>query len=265
MSTRSIRHILILMRSKRKFPATLEHHVVPPRMQLIIQSDPTVYADHKKQFRGRKNIRVVEGVPGLSPQSAFAYHVAKRAGHKWFFRIDDDILDRYYKHRDGRYVGLEEVIKAAWRASQELDVSLVGFLKTANKVWLRDEPSANRTYSLVHGASALFRVPSDMKTVDTLMNPRLPLYDDVWQSLSHREECGAVARVQYIGLDLTRTLPRTVTAGADVLAKHRKSRTMLLKAWPDYITCDTKVPIPAKGGMFLPWRFKRHPDFQKTP
>jgi hypothetical protein len=253
--------VCIMMRSRREPPlSTLENFHIPRGFFAVIVADPSVYKDHIRYYRKHKNIGIERGVVGLSPQSFVCYTAAHRLGFPWYFRIDDDLTEGYFIHKDGRRLGLKEPIFAAYTAAIRLKVSLVGFAKTSNRFWMK--PGAGRAFGLIHGGAALFR---STRKPRQYIDPGLPLYDDVWQSLSHRAECGAVGRVREIGLDLLGSA-ETVTEGHGRERLHYESRKRILAEWSDFASCEPQVFYDKWGKICLPWKFHRHAEFSaKVP
>lgn len=248
--------VCVIIRSRRPPPiVTIQRFAMPKGFQVFVQADPSVYQEHRDYYAGEKDIRVVRGVAGLSAQSHRCYLVAAEYRFPWYFRLDDDLTEGYFVHKDGSRPGIRKALTVSYRAALALKTSLVGFAKTSNRFWMK--PGAGRAYGLIHGGAALFK---STRSPDQYIDPTLPLYDDVWQSLSHRADSRAVGRVREIGLDLIGSA-KTVTEGHDRKKLHHRSRDRILETFPGYATCDGDAFLDKWGKYCLPWKFHRHEEF----
>lgn len=254
----SLHHLVcIVIRSCRVPPiSTLENFALPKGYTCILLVDPRVYREHKEFYSNNRQIVVQRGVRGLSAQSAACYTVAATAGFPWYFRLDDDLTPGYFVHKDGRKLNLKTVIRMAYDAAKDLDVSLVGFTKSSNRFWMK--PGSGRVFGLIHGGAALFHSTT---RPEKYIDVDLPLYDDVYQSCAHRKERGAVGRVREVGLDLL-TSAQSATVGLGDPKKHNAAKKIILAKWSDYLTCDGPIAVARGGRLNLPWRFKRHAHYQ---
>jgi hypothetical protein len=250
--------VCLVVRSSRRPPIeTLRHYAIPKGFACIIVADPSVFEEHRQFYKSNKQIDVWRGVIGLSAQAAECYRAADAFGFPWYLRLDDDLQGNYFVRKDKTFPKLKEVITKTFRAQRELDVSLVGFAKTTNRFWMKD--GWGRAFGLAHGAALLLCSTNAPKQ---FMDPALPLYDDVWQSCSHRADKGAIGRIREIGLHVTDLgQAQTVTKGLDKLHKHYASRDRILKRWSDFVSCDGKAFVDRNGRIGLPWRFHRHANF----
>lgn len=254
--------VCIVIRSRRPPPIeTLAHYAIPKGFVCIIVADPSVYAAHKAFYRTNTALRVWKGLVGLSAQSSECYRAAHKHGFPWYFRLDDDLQDRYFVRKDKTFPKLREVILKTHFAQRDLDVSLVGFAKTTNRFWMKE--GWGRAFGLAHGGALLLRSTDVPKL---FIDPKLKLYDDVWQSCSHRADSGAIGRIREIGLHVTDLgQSQTVTKGLDKFKEHYRARDRIMERWSDFVSCDGKAFVDRGGRIGLPWRFHRHADFSTRP
>lgn len=249
--------VCIVIRTCRKPPIlTLESFALPSKYAVLLIADPRVYPLHKKYYNAGQ-IKTVLGEHGLSPQTAATYRIAHRDNFSWMFRLDDDLTPGFFIHKDGRRLEIEHAMRLAWRARKELDVSLVGFAKTANRFWMKE--GWGRVFGLIHGAAVLAATTNYPESAG-FTKANLPLYDDVYESCGHRAAKNAVGRVREVGLDLATNMGTTATHGLDDPHQHERARRMILKRYSDFVTCDGEI-FTNKGRLNLPWRFKRHATY----
>lgn len=232
----------------------LKDLVLPEDMPIFIISDPKTFPLHRHQFAGQPNVFVTEGAEGMSAQVAACYRVSAAQNFPWFFKLDDDMGPKTFLHKDGRIPSLEEVIRESLACAEETKTTLVGVSNTMNRYWMND--GYGRTYGLIHGGAHLCRSSMEPeKFIDT----RIAYYEDVYRSLSHRRQDGAVGRVKHIGIDKSGSTDR-VEEAAD---KHKADIALILETFPGMVTCEGLKEI--QGGRFIAnWRYKKTPKSGAT-
>lgn len=185
--------VVILIPTKRPPPLkTLTSYAIPQGVRAIVVADPEVIDFHQGQ-----GYEVIEGKRGLAQQVAYLYQVAALKGFRYFFRLDDDLPPRFFIDCNGAFPNLTEVLDAARECADVTATTLVGFCNSSRTDWLGTPGHFSRSYGLIHGGASLVRSAFDPgKYLDT----RLRRFEDVYRSLSHREQDGAVGRVAWIGL-----------------------------------------------------------------
>lgn len=260
----SLDDVVICIPTKRLPPVrTLESYVPPDGMLTLIIADPSVYQQHRRAVRRSKRlrgIRVVMGKAGLIPQVMQCYRWARKCGYKYFFRLDDDLPPNTFIKKDRSHPSLEQVIRWARKCIDVCDVSLAGFGNTSRIDWLGK--GYGRSYALVHGGAQICEA-LDLKKF-AAVDPKLPRYEDVYRSLSHRRRDGAVGRVKFVGLNKMGS-QQAATGGsvAEVSEKKRKKAISIIEREfaPEFVRYLGEKSV--KGGKitYPKFQYRRHKDF----
>lgn len=259
MRIASSQDVVICIPTKRPPPvATLTHPEfnVGPHEVLII-ADPAVYDAHHDCYRGDGPWTVVRGVEGMAPQVAECYRQAYVRGYHWYFRLDDDLGPKTFVDLRKRktYVSLIDAIDAAYECARVTETNLAGFENGTMTYGREIKREFRRTYGLIHGGAHLCcatREPS------RYLDPSLRHFEDVYRSLAHREECGAVGRVKWIGLDKSSSGGATSTIKKDPKS-NAKEIALILKRFPGMVTCDGTRAIHNGQEQIANWRMRPSP------
>jgi len=166
-------------------------------------SDLDLLHSHENHYRNFPNIRVVMGATGMGAQSAKCYEWAAKLHSKYFFRLDDDLPEKTFVHKDGHFPSIEEVIREAEKCLVELKVSLAGFVNSSNPFYLGNH-EYRRTYGIIHGGANL-SIPT--YEPEKFIDPALLRCEDIYRTCAHRLwdlnhlGDGRNGRVQHIGID----------------------------------------------------------------
>lgn len=242
--------VVIVIPSKRPPPVKSLISYETSRRVIII-ADPRVLDAHRawaqEQRQLGKNYDVVEGKIGMIPQSAECYRVGHAAGAKYFFRLDDDITPKFFVQDDRSFPTLEEVMVEARQCAEELGTGLTGFMNTSRVDWFG--PSYKRTIGLVHGGAHLCITAADPSF---FIDEKLPAYEDVYRSAAHRLHDGAVGRVEFIGLDKTKSLRDSSMSKTPEV--QQESINIILGRFHGMVTCKGFRTLD-QGRQIIPnWR-----------
>lgn len=250
-------NVLIIIRSKRPVVQTLDAYAIPDGMECVVLSDPSVYSQHRREYRDKyPNVHVVKGVEGLGAQAHRAYRVAYDEGYDWVFRMDDDLHDKFFIARGDprqRYPKLAECIRLCYRGATELCATLVGFANTSRLDWLGTGIAT--TYGGIHGAAQLH---CSAKKPDRYIDPTVQKYEDVWRACAHRHR-DSVARVQLIGMEKGKSSNAKQNQTTVTLTQKEVKAAIdkLNRRWPQYVECKSMTTIHA-GTVTIPhWHFHR--------
>jgi hypothetical protein len=248
------RDVVICIPTKRKPPLTTLMSYETNPYTVIILADPEVYIAHQQFYPGQDRRQVVLGQVGQSAQTAEGYRQAALAGFPLWFKMDDDLPPKSFIHKDGHFPGLIEVIDAAYRCSEETGTTLVGFHNGANRSWMLEGNAS--TWGLIHGAANL---SISTQTPEQFVNPDLPIGEDIWRTLTHREQSGnVVGRVRYIGFNkkLSTSYAGNSTNTWENQERVNAARDQILARFPGKVSCvGTRLIF---GNYSIPnWRMRK--------
>lgn len=254
--------VVIVIRSAREHILTLDAHPLPKGAKCIIVASREQFAHHTQTYRSRQiTVRRNEGTTLAS--SAYAcYRVAKDAGYRYFFRMDDELPARFFVGMKHPVLEMEYVLREFYKTARALDVSLVGPASTSRRDWLGAKMI--RSYAGISGAAMLVRTASSIRH---FIDPTLRHFDDIYESCSHRAYAGAVGRCQYIGGNkMATTGPAQTTVEMLHKTQGHAVKRILQRFAPDYITADgwSIYGHNTDDGFWLTvnWKFKRHAAFR---
>jgi len=242
---------IIVIPSKRE-PPIQTLYSFPTDREIMLISDPSMLHKHREWVKGEgfNNVMVCRGSVGMIPQSAECYVQAWQAGFKYYFRMDDDLHEKMFVHKDGHICLLEEAMQTARHCASVTGLSLCGFQNTSVRYYMGE--GYKRSYGLIHGGAHLARACSDRWKY---LDPSLPAYEDVYRSAAHREQDGAVGRVAFIGLDKRSTLRESsMSKTPEVIAK---AKEIILSRFPDSVTCDGERVLDDGRQVIPNWRLVR--------
>jgi hypothetical protein len=255
--------VTIVIRSAREEILTLQAHPLPKGSKCVIVASKQMFAHHRDVFSS-KQITVVRNPGDTLASSAHAcYREARETGKRpFFFRMDDELPERFFNGMKERVLEVEYVIRAFYRAARTLKVSLVGPASTSNMHWL--QPKMIRSWAGISGAAMLCRTP--MGSADKFIDPSLRHFDDIYESCSHRANAGAVGRCQFIGGNkMATTGPAQTTVKMLNKTQGHAVRAILKKWSPDFIYTDGwsfyQHNTEDDFWVTVNWKFKRHPGF----
>lgn len=232
---------------------------------IIIVAGPDVYDAHRRFYRDATRIEVARGVHGMGPQIFESYRIAYAKGFDWMFRIDDDLAEKTFVHRNGEFPTLISVLNRARECVSATRTTLAGFMNGSNRHWMSG--GYKRTYGLIHGGAQIAKTTAwPRKYID----PALPCFEDIYRSCAHRDEAGAVGRVCFIGFDKSKSVGTDKTShNADKKSsititerKRERAKQLVLDRWSDFVTCNGTRQIHGGRTEILNWRMKRHPDYR---
>lgn len=244
---------IVVIPSKRPAPIkTLQSYKT--RRRILVLSDPDVYEQHRQFFYDGDmggNIQVVQGVKGSIPQALEVYRQAAKHGFKYFFRLDDDLQEKFFVDVFGGFPSLDEAIDEARKCIDVTKTSLAGFMNTSRLDWLNPLKEYKRTFGLIHGGASIGLATL---TPEHFLDPRLPAYDDVYRSAAHRLRDGAVGRVSWIGLDKRESLrDTTVPKSPELIAECKR---IILGTFPDMVSCNGERVLDGGRQVIPNWRMK---------
>lgn len=244
---------LIVIPSKRKPPLrTIDsYHSDRP---LLILADPDVVSEHSLYYADRPNVEVIEGVHGLIPQVLRIYSETYQRGYGYFFRLDDDLYPGFFVDIDRRTPDLEEVMVAARMCIDECRVSLAGFANTSRIDWL--DIGMRRSSGLVHGGA---QICMSSLTPEEFLDPRLPRYEDVYRSASHRKRDGAVGKVLWIGLNKAKSLRNSVASKTP--EEIELAKEIILGKFPDMVSCIGTRTLDGGRQVIPNWKMIGRPTY----
>jgi hypothetical protein len=200
------------------------------------------------------------GKPGLIPQVMECYRWARKLGYKYFFRLDDDLSPKTFIRRDRSHPNLTQVITWARKCITKTETSLAGFGNTSRIDWLGK--GYGRSYALVHGGAQICEA-LDLTKFEAV-DPKLPRYEDVYRSLSHRLRDGAVGRVKFVGLDKRSSQQAAVGGSVAEVSqkKRRKAIRIIEKAFaPEFVRYLGEKEMKG-GGSYPKFQYRRHREFK---
>jgi hypothetical protein len=242
----------ICIPSNREVITTLEHYTPPEDVHTFIISDPNLFGHHNFVYAG-ENVTVLPGRRGMSAQVQECYRVAFNHDYPFYFRMDDDLAPKTFIHKDGHFPDLAEAMGAARLCIELTGTKLAGFNNSTNRYWMSE--GYGRSYGLIHGGVHMCKSsPNPEKYLDVTIHP----YEDVYRSLAHREEDGAVGRVKFIGLN-----KKGSTASSQITKETAEGREAcikkILERFPGMVTCDGIKEINNGQNQIANWRYKRNP------
>ena len=236
---------------------TFEHYEPPLNMDVILMCDPEVYEKHLEAYGDNPQFHVLKGERGIGPQIHLCYLRSFELGASLWVKLDDDLADKTYVHKEGHYPALEEVIFEMECCLKETKTTHAGLGNGSNRFWMGT--GYKRTWGLIHGGTNIAVTTNEpWQFIDV----RLRRAGDVYRSCAHRELDGAVGRVAHIGFDKSKS---TITAGQtsidltmdEILA----NRDFILKAFPGFVTCEGVRYVDNGTKPILNWRMRRDPGF----
>jgi hypothetical protein len=242
-------NVCLVIPTYRERIQVLEHVRIPEEIsKVFVISDPRTFVGHHQAFEDHEKICVTLGVEGMSPQVLECYKVARAHGFDWFFRLDDDMKPRCFLHKDGHIPDLREVILECLKCAEETKTGMVGLNNSMNRHWMGE--GYGRATGLIYGGAHLCKSSS---TPEQFLDPRILYYEDVYRSMAHREEDGAVGRVKHIGVDKSGSSARVEEAAE----KHRADIDLILERFPGMIECRGMKAINNGQYLIADWRCKK--------
>lgn len=97
-----------------------------------------------------------------------------------------------------------------------------------------------------------------------MVNPKLPRYEDVWRSLSHRERDGAVGRVKFVGLNKMPSQQGAAGGSSIVLSEKRRKRAirMIVKSFPGFVRYLGEKSVAGGKITYPKFQYIRHPEYR---
>lgn len=222
--------VVVTVPSKRKPPLRTLELYMPQRHKLLLISDPEFFDEHRQYARKWDNVCVMKGTRGMGAQIWNCYREAALFGFPYFLRMDDDLPEHSFIHRDGHEPTVEELIWAAYSAAIRLGVSLVGFNNTTNRFWMQE--TAKYCYSNIYGAINFAQSTVDP---DQFINPLLRKKEIEYRICTHRRrDKGFFGKVSYIGVNYGLMKNRPTVNHVSV-EEHNLAIDIILEKFPDMI------------------------------
>lgn len=255
----SLRDVVICIPTKRLPPVrTLDSYVPPAGVPVFVIADPEVYKAHRRFYK-KRGVKVLKGKTGLVPQVMCCYDYAREAGYQYFFRLDDDLPPNTFIKKDRSHPPLEHVVKWARKCIARTGTSLAGFCNTSRVDWLG--AGYGRSYALVHGGAQICESLDPRKFV----NPKLPRYEDVYRSCSHRAYSGAVGRVKFVGLNKMPSQQGAIGGSSIKISekKRKKAIRMITKKFsPEFVRYLGEKSVSNGKITYPKFQYRRHKGYR---
>lgn len=257
--------VTIIIRSARESILTLDAHPLPKGSHCVIVASKEMFRHHRDVYT-KKNVTVVRN-PGdtLASSAHHCYVAATNAGRPYFFRMDDELPERFFCGTRDHVLEMEYVLRWFYRCAREMRVTLVGPASTSRRDWLA--PKFIRSWAGISGAAFLARTPKTVEAASQYIDPSIRHFDDIYESCSHRAKANAVGRCQFIGGNKMATTGPAQTTVAMLNKTQGHAVETILERWaPDYITTDGwsfyRHNTTDAYWVTVNWKFKRHPAFE---
>lgn len=240
---------LVVIPTRRTPPIKTIENYSSDRFPFLLVADPSTFAALNDAYVDHPYISVSLGKQGLIPQVLELYKQTALRGYKYFFRLDDDLQKNYFVDYVGRRPSLDEVILLARQCLDVTNTTLAGFANTSRTDWLGMPGEFKRSSGLIHGGA---QICIASETPEQFLDPRLPRYEDVYRSASHRKLNGAVGRVSWIGLDKRESLRDSVASKTP--EEIELAKEIILGAFPGMVTCKGTRTLDGGRQVIPNWR-----------
>ena len=248
---------VVIIPSHRPAPVrTLEifgEHLGSSGIPVVLLSDPARVGEHAEWLRGEgrfPNVTQVEGRQGLSPQTAVCYRWAWEHGYRYWFRMDDDLTERFFVTKSPTvFASARSAIYSARACAELFGVSLAGFVNSSRRDWIGT--GYGRGWGLIHGGACIARSAEDPSE---FIDESLPAYDDVYRSAAHRAKDGCVGRVRFIGLDKRESLRDSSVGKSEAIIQ--QSKDIILGAFPQLVSCNGTRTLDGGKQVIPNWKLR---------